>query len=168
MNKFLAKLTAVILVGLLFVIGVDCLIGITLGGAIRPLYIVLFFAASVAAGVVGGLVLFGKEGQKTRTAAFVIAVIIILLMYGCYGALNSISKGSDYVTYQTEVTATEHYRYTIFDTVMFTDSRGNTARVKKFDAVAADDFKYEEGKAIRVTEWKGGFGYPVYEIEPAS
>lgn len=162
-NKFLAKLSAVILVGLLLVVGIDCLIGFTLGGKIGILHVALFFIASFVLGTLASIFLYIKDRviEMPKTAIITSMAIFFLVLCLGYGGINSISKSSDYLEYQTVISYVETPYKTFHNNYYFEDLNGERQVFRRIMGTGVD---YEYGDKINVKEYQGGFGYPVYEI----
>ena len=164
MNKLLIKLTAVILVGLLLVIGALCLIGFLIGGRLTWLHFALFAACSLLYGAAAGYVLLGDEKEKRTTAIVVAFLLFFGLFWSGYGCLNTLSRSNDFLEYQSTVTYIDlPARQLLFETVYFTDSEGQEAHKTVLQALNTENY-YDDGVAITVKEYQGGFGYPTYEI----
>lgn len=163
MNKFLAKLAAVILVGLLLVVGIDSLIGSTVGGKIGMPHIILFFIASFVLGTLGSIFLFIKDRviEMPKNAILISMAVFFLAFCLGYGGLNSISKSSDYLEYQTVISYVKTPYKTFHNNYYFEDLNGEQQVFRRIIGTGVD---YEYGDKINVKEYQGGFGYPVYEI----
>ena len=163
-NKFLAKLSAVILVGLLAVVGILCLIGFLIGGRVTALHMVLFAASSAALSLLAAFVLFRNEKERRTTAAIVAFIVFIAAFCSGYGFLNELSRSNEYTEYQSTVTYVGvEYKQIVFERVYFTDRNGSETYKTVFQTLNQENY-YDDGTPINVKEYQGGFGYPVYEI----
>ncbi len=166
MNKFLVKITAVVLIGLLVVTGLLCLVGFKIGGELGALHIGIFFGLSILVGGSAVMIIYNdsEHREKLSSTALIFAIIIcMLLFWKGYGWLNSLSAGNEVKEYKSVVTYVGiPYRSFFAEEVEFENPEGEECKKRMF-ALPGDG--YETGDIINVKERMGGFGYTVYEIK---
>ena len=166
MNRFLVKITAVVLVGLLIITGLICLIGFTIGDKIGVLHAVIFFGLSVLLGGSAVMFIFRNSEYREKLSVKVMLLgifICLLLFWNGYGWINSLSAANEVKEYNSVVnSARTPYRSFFTEYVKFDNPEGEECE-KKIYEFPGDG--YESGDKIKVKERLGGFGYPIYEIK---
>lgn len=150
------------------VIGIDCIIGFTIGGEIRLIHIVILVAIHLVLTYLSILFINGKEYEKSdgyKEALILITIGLVAISYVMYGGLNRLSASNDSVVYDTYIEETNTYEKTIFTEVGFRDRNNNLGHAWDKTIMWYDDDSFpEEGAPITIREKQGGFGYPVYEL----
>lgn len=162
------KILITVILLIFAVIGVDCIIGFTIGGEIRLIHIVILVAIHLVLTYLSILFINGKEYEKSdsyKEALILITIGLVAISYVMYGGLNRLSASNDSVVYDTYIEETNSHEKTIFTEIGFRDRNNNLAHAWDKIIIWYDDDTFpREGVPITIRERQGGFGYPVYEI----
>lgn len=151
-----------IIVLLLGVVGADCLYGLTIGGNYGWIALLICLGVGLILTTMATFFIFNKDERNQAKVRDCFAIILIGFMFVCvfmYSPLNKLTGSTDYTEKQVQVVKLEGLR-TVFPVV---DPEWEvTVEEQNGESYVVYDYSpfinYDEGDAVSIKEFNGGFG----------